>query len=120
MVNRIQKFWRTKPLPRGCDECERRAAVQEKVEAARQAALEFEAVAGDGDVFELSVPTFESWMRPLDDDDDRPRGIRLYVNVEPAVADLEDDLKAYTIAELRRVAGELIAAADLLQGSAQP
>jgi hypothetical protein len=109
-MNRILQFLQT----RACDCCRAHQEIEHALEVAAVECERIEIAAGD-EVLEFWLPSAERYLKPGDDDD---RGIRFMLLVKSQGAGLDDDLARHTCDELRRIAGELTAAADRIGGAA--
>jgi hypothetical protein len=108
MANRILAY-----LQRPCPCCRSLQTVQAKLDRAAIAAETIETLIGD--VAEFWIPDASRVLAPKADDDEV--GIRLVILDEPRIADLDEPLDVFAIGELRRLAGDMLAAADRLEVS---
>lgn len=108
MSNRILAY-----LSRPCPCCSELRQIERQLDRAAIEAERIEALAGG--VFEYWIPDASRVLKPRPDDEDDV-GVRIVLLTESRSAGLDEDLRAFTIAELRGLAAELIAAADRIGG----
>ncbi len=114
-TNRIRAFLR----PIECDCCREREHASRQRDRVMAEAERIELLADDA--IEVMIPSLQNFMgerEPGDDDDDGENiwALRFFVRLRPRVASFDESLTQYAADELRRIAAELLAAADRVEG----
>jgi hypothetical protein len=109
-MNRILPFM-------SCACCSQRRKVERQVERVKIEAERIESLCPD--VFEFWVPSAERLLKPPkpDDEDADEPGVSIVLALDFEHCPIDADLREFAIRELRRVAGDLVAAAEVLEGA---
>lgn len=114
MTNRILQFM----TPHHCPRCSEHSAARDMRRRVRKEVHRIERLAGGAIQFSIpSTSWFAGTVKPPTDDPPLPlTELRLWIATNGRAASRDEDLTEYTGSELRRIAAELLEAADAVEG----